>query len=462
MALRHQTGVILLNLLLWATAPSYADIDLGPLFSPPSEQEVASVQAEWSARPSDTDVLEIERVATVNDFQVARVSFSYDNLRQYGLLRYPRHYERGGSYPVLVWHHGGEEGLYYLDAINFDETYPTGCVADSMFVLAPTYRGEVFNGGEDLNYRVSEGNLSLWDHDCDDGMAILTAFLASTNEADASRIFSMGRSRGAAVAYHQSLRDSRIQRTVIQFAASNFGHPYIEEECDAEVNQGVQATNTLTRKVMAHIVQPWVDGEISLQEARDRLTGWSIIHHLHADMCFQIHHGELDDLIPILHSELVNERMTQLGAGPPEYNYFSYPDAGHNTVGMEGYETRVEDYICVDTSLAPSAVPWGLSRVLMEAWPNPFTGDVSIRWEGQAPELGGADVGWKIVDLRGRVIRHLNSSSGIFTVRWDGKDQLGQEAPAGLYFVVGEKRNSPDLEAGTDSALMRGRILKLR
>lgn len=64
-------------------------------------------------------------------------------------------------------------------------------------------------------------------------------------------------------------------------------------------------------------------------------------------------------------------------------------------------------------------------------WPNPAAGGFSFTVE--VPD--GAEARWRIYDVRGRLVVQENRAAGSHLVRWDGRDQTGRRAPAGVYFV---------------------------
>lgn len=453
-------AIILLCIITLVGAAS-AQTDLSPIFDEPTLTEIAALRADWHTRPTEATDLIHERYSELDGFTISRASFYFEGYKQYVMVRYPLNYSPEGSYPVMVYHHGGESGIYYSSAISFDETFTTSCVADSAFVLAPTYRGEAFVGGDYLGNRMSEGPVSLWDRDCDDAMAVLTAFLAVTPEADTRRITSFGRSRGATVAYHMAVRDIRLRRSVVMFGASDFRHENILQDCQLEVDEGIEATNTLSRKVMANIVGPWLAGEMSLEDARHLLTGWSIRYTLHGNLKFQLHHGDADDAIVIDHAILVDQIMQNWGAGLPEYEFFSYPGGGHNPAGLDGYEERVEGYICLEAEGGITAAPVPEPMTSIKVWPNPFTTRVQLEIAEQVADKSnstGSTI-W-ILDLRGRLVQRLEADSGStghFT--WDGFDQHGATAPAGVYLAI---PNNPGPGAEVGEGIQGKRILKLR
>jgi hypothetical protein len=71
--------------------------------------------------------------------------------------------------------------------------------------------------------------------------------------------------------------------------------------------------------------------------------------------------------------------------------------------------------------------------VLNQAVPNPFTGMTSIAFT--LPQDATVDL--KVFDASGSVVKSLENSKlpgGSHTVTWDGRDESGVQAPAGIYF----------------------------
>ena len=71
--------------------------------------------------------------------------------------------------------------------------------------------------------------------------------------------------------------------------------------------------------------------------------------------------------------------------------------------------------------------------ILNQAVPNPFTGMTNVSFSLPV----GADVDLKVFDASGRVVRTLADGvmpEGSHTVSWDGRDESGVRAPAGIYF----------------------------
>jgi choice-of-anchor B domain-containing protein len=112
-------------------------------------------------------------------------------------------------------------------------------------------------------------------------------------------------------------------------------------------------------------------------------------------------------------------------------------------------EAAIDDLTLYDAAILPVAVPprTGGGRLAFRApWPNPAAG--AVRFMLDLPKA--QEVGVEVLDLQGRRVRELHHGvvgSGPLELSWDGRDDNGREAPAGLYFARAA--------AGPESALAR-------
>lgn len=87
----------------------------------------------------------------------------------------------------------------------------------------------------------------------------------------------------------------------------------------------------------------------------------------------------------------------------------------------------------VASAVEPEA---GAARIaLRPAWPNPFTSTTAFAFDLPAP----GNVVIDVYDVRGARIRTLDETglpAGSHRVAWDGRDQAGRPAPAGVYFAA--------------------------
>ncbi len=420
--------------LLAAKVPSVLGQDLQVLFDEPTTEEKAMVLQDWGNRNTTPTDYSVHRTAEAEGFTLSRVSYILDDLQLFGVVRYPRHFDESGSFPVLVLLHGGFSGFWYDFPLSFDDNYPSGCIADSFLVVCPTFRGEGLAGGELLGNAVSDGETSYWDYDCDDAMAMLTAVLENIPAADGGRVVALGQSRGGNVAYHMAIRDSRIRKAAVLFPPSQFREPSVQQEVQDHVDGVQDVTNPLPEKVIEEIVTPYLAGQTTLAQARTHLTAWSAKNFVTASLKLQVHHGDADDIVPILHSVLVDEEMQDQGATFPEYQFFTYPGGNHIPSSLAGYELKVEDFLCYLPS-GLSAAPDIPLLPQLQAFPNPFSDRIVL---AIGPEVSGKSAinpVFDIFDIRGRRVRTLwGEDPGL--ANWDGCDQMGRHLPAGSYLAT--------------------------
>lgn len=100
--------------------------------------------------------------------------------------------------------------------------------------------------------------------------------------------------------------------------------------------------------------------------------------------------------------------------------------------------------LTIDTVTAVNGDAGALPKAttLAAIYPNPFNPRTMIEFE--LAEAGPIDLA--IYDVRGRVVRELDSSSrsaGRYQATWDGLDNVGRAVPSGTYFCrLGTLRES--------------------
>ena len=101
------------------------------------------------------------------------------------------------------------------------------------------------------------------------------------------------------------------------------------------------------------------------------------------------------------------------------------PDAMIEAINKELIITSVEED---DIVLSPRKFE------LVGSYPNPFNGGTTITYRLANPAMVTLD----IYNISGQLIKTIINdfhTSGEFTVRWDGRNSLGINAPSGLYFI---------------------------
>lgn len=83
-----------------------------------------------------------------------------------------------------------------------------------------------------------------------------------------------------------------------------------------------------------------------------------------------------------------------------------------------------------------SGIKWDKSgeNLSIRSYPNPFNPETNIEYNIKST----AQVGIKIYDVQGKLVRSLGSSyrqAGSYTTRWNGLNENGIQVPSGVYFI---------------------------
>ena len=140
-----------------------------------------------------------------------------------------------------------------------------------------------------------------------------------------------------------------------------------------------------------------------------------------------------------------------VNGGPPQHFDSGLVGGGLNFPEID-ISLAVNEFFCWDSVLVVSAAPVAvsvdtgdLSLQSMSAVPNPFHQVTDISYV--LPTAGAVDL--RIYDVAGRMIRTLSFGewhpAGRHTLVWDGRNEKGIDAPAGVYlaeFLAPHKRAS--------------------
>jgi hypothetical protein len=114
------------------------------------------------------------------------------------------------------------------------------------------------------------------------------------------------------------------------------------------------------------------------------------------------------------------------------------PDISEDVIGIcagfnIGYAIRRTYEVAVEEP-GPGDLPAGVALAIDVLAPNPFNPSTEVRFTCQV----GGPVDLQIYDVTGRRVRAIALGSlgpGAHTTRWDGRDDAGQPAPSGVYFL---------------------------
>ncbi len=337
--------------LVCLAGTAVAQTNIAPLFEPPTEAEIDAVWADWNGRDVQAYNWQTVGTSTFNQFTVDVVSHGVAGNTHYGFVRYPADYDPAQSYGLLILNHGGIGRV----SPGIMGGFGTDCLRDK-FLVVPSFRGETLAadalGFGDLQ---SGGEVSEFDGDIDDVLALVNGTLANYAGADAADMSVFGGSRGGAVSYLQSIRDPRISKAVYFFGATDhMTYPALEQTVAQIMTKG-QGAGPFYATVV-NIAEQYEAGTLTLAQARQQLLMRSAIHFVgRLPAAIQIHHGAQDNVVPVAHSQLLNEALLANNLPIGAYAYYEYPDGTHGGNMPDSAERR-NDFLCSTATTIPTAV----------------------------------------------------------------------------------------------------------
>lgn len=347
--------------------------ELDPLLAQPNQAEIEAVRADWAARPHDDAGYRVEASGTNAGARLDVVSHLSDGQRHYAMLRYPRNHDPAGSHPALVLLHGSGQGVKLIYLATSDADLPDPALADEFFFVLPSFRGEPVDAG-DLGVFLSEGEKEFMNRDVDDVISLLCALETNVPGFDRARVVGRGTSRGGGTGCLLAMRDPRVRRYVGFYGAGDLFLPSVVDDLVHVHENSVPPTNSVSSFAWGAAVDPWLDGDMTLAEARHRLIGASPAWHAALSPDIQLHHGLLDPSVLPDQSQRLADALDALGPAAPSHELFLYPAGGHSVASLDGQEAEVVPFLL-------AALDWPQS--LCTAAPNSVSakGGV-IDWRG--------------------------------------------------------------------------------
>lgn len=349
-------------------------VNFTTLFGAPTADEVASVRAEWTARtPTATGIQVVGPAIGPDGSQLYVVSHLITagpggggTARHFGLVRVP---PGAVNLPVLVMHHGGDQGTGTFDPTANSGLFAQRAAFPALFnqtvQVLPSYRAEPLrtNGFEAVlgTGLVSGGTPSPWDFDVDDSMALLSAVLARDEFAgatDGSRVGAIGFSRGANVALLHSIRDPRVDAVVNYYGPSDFYNP-VTEDLAASLLGGFPRALQLPGGpfLLANVLRPLQGPNATENPSLDYARGRRDVIRRSASLFtaqmrnVQVHHHQTDAVVPVPISQAFNARA-QAARPQGAYSFTVYSNAlpdgvssTHNAEAMPASLTATEAFM---------------------------------------------------------------------------------------------------------------------
>lgn len=340
-----QTVLIAGGLAATAVHANAVDLEaeLEVLFEPPTAEEIAAVRADWAERDISPSGLTIELTEPYPLFgspaTLRVVSHMVGDARHYGAIVVPKT-TRAASLPVLMYLHGGDNGVD-VDDVQF-LAFALGELRDSFVYVVPSFRSERLRHGD--REWVSTGPGGHWDYDVDDALALLNVALALTPQAKTEGLSLVGGSRGGGVALLAGIRDERIENIITLFGPTDFFDEWVRDLV-REAALGMPRELTGVAHMDSTLIQPYMGGRLELARVRMELVRRSAVLFAEDLPAVQLHHGTIDETVPVSQAHSMIRVMEALGREPPEFEAFIYEGAGHEIFDLSGLIPRAARFL---------------------------------------------------------------------------------------------------------------------
>ncbi len=320
-------------------------------FAPPTASEIADVHSMWLSRD-----LSARNVKTVHRFDLALDHTAYDGaiirhdvsgVAHYGAVLTPKGVV--GPLPVVIEARGVNPSFTPLDISEGTSfLHGLGEYQSGFIVMIPAMKGHtlILNGEE----YVSEGDPSdAWDGATDTTLALLSAALEVTPQADPKRVAIYGHSRGGAVALLAGARDDRISLVlsvagpVDHFAAMQpyIGWSWAELIADA-MSDGKPATlDEEGGQKYDHFFDRVPSNGETLADVRRRMIASSALYFAKDLPETHAFFGAEDRSVPVANANALRDEFERLGVLGPDMTVTVYEGRGHDTDPYQAQQSTV-------------------------------------------------------------------------------------------------------------------------
>ncbi len=311
---------------------------LAALFAPPRAAEIDTVWRRWGRRDLSPSGVETVLARTI-DLGRAKatlriVAHRVHGLRHLGAIIVPLGV-RPGSCPLVLEAKGVSWDFAPLripEGLNVP-----GILGDEQarFVhVVPGFRGEQIVVGADT-LRCEGGPSDAWDGATDDLLALLGVALATTPEADPSRVAVFGRSRGGTVALLAAERDPRIRLAIAWAAPTDWFEGmglagWTECELVADGLHHRAAANQPGGQFVNYFLRGALDGRDDLAETRLHMIASSPLFFADRAPFAQVHYGVDDGIVPECNGRSLEARVRAANSRGDCIRAFFHPGSGHD------------------------------------------------------------------------------------------------------------------------------------
>ncbi len=321
-----------------------AEAELDLLFAPPDESELETVWSDWAARDVSPSNVMVEFEDEYNLLGIPTtlrvVSHLVAGVRHFGAIIVP-HGAEAASLPILVFNHGGENGVSVEDMM-FILAVALGDMRDDFVFVLPSFRDEPLEYA-DRSWK-SDGPASPWDLDVDDALSLVNVTMETTPEAITDRYLVVGASRGGGVSMLMGARDPRIEGIIAFFGPTHFMDSWARGLAE-DLVEGGTVEKTGVDYLKTTYILPWWIGDLTLSEARLALIRRSAVFYAEDLPPLQIHHGDMDEVVSVSQAESMTMKMSEIGRGAPDFEAYIYPGGTHDILTLDDAIPRALTFI---------------------------------------------------------------------------------------------------------------------
>ncbi len=369
--LRHTAAWLLCGVVVagcgsdGGTGPTEFDrADLLLLYAPLSQNERATVLAEWEARDVAVHDVRIELRDTVavgiDTLEVRILSHLVQGDRHYGALILPLD---AASTPriVLAYTHFSDVGVS-VESTLFALGAVAGLRGDQVALVIPSFGGKSLSFGS--NSWISEGPVSILDGEVDDTLALIHAAWQQPGVID-GQAATIGFSAGGTIALLTAIREPGVRRVVDFFAPVDFFGPFAQQLLlDILDDQPPELASIPV--LQASLIDPFERGELSVAQMRLELLRRSALHFASSLPLVLAHHGTADRVVHRAETEALVAAVEAVGGSIQAY-YYSGGD--HNPFSLDGSLARTAAFLgelapVAEKVAATQVPPWGGARTL--------------------------------------------------------------------------------------------------
>ncbi|NNE09699.1 MAG: T9SS type A sorting domain-containing protein [Gemmatimonadetes bacterium] len=332
--------------------------------------------------------------------------------------------------PVIILLHGfGNTGPGVESYMQFEKHQ------DEYGFLYATPNGTLFGGNRFWDATDACCNFTPSPVDDSGYLSDLLDSIEAHFNVDRNRIYFTGHSNGGFMSYRMACDHSDRVAAIASFAGATWDDPL---DCSAaEPVSVLQIHGTSDGTILyngGNLVGTPYPGAVESVEQWAAFNGCSVTPEtLAITINITIETAGPETIVIQYQSDCDQGRVSEL---------WSIPGAGHSPLLAGTYSRKVIDWLYAHPKPEAVGVASATGRPanastsfgIASTMPNPFRSATEVLYRPGA----GANSALAVYDVRGRLVRALQSSvvqSGSARAFWDGRDNAGRKAPAGIYFV---------------------------